>query len=68
MDFSVGGNADFGIWSLRFSADCREVIAGTSNNNLYVYNVLNLFSFFSYIVLKIERKDVEKYKGHKNEV
>ncbi|KNE68798.1 hypothetical protein AMAG_13439 [Allomyces macrogynus ATCC 38327] len=29
----------FGIWSLRFSSDGRELVAGTSNNGVYVFDV-----------------------------
>jgi DDB1- and CUL4-associated factor 11 len=29
----------FGIWSLRFSGDGREIVAGTSNHSIYVYDV-----------------------------
>ncbi|KAK2858482.1 hypothetical protein FQN49_004692 [Arthroderma sp. PD_2] len=38
----------FGIWSLRFSGDGREIVAGTSNNSVIVFdletqqNILNL--------------------------
>ncbi|KAJ5555073.1 hypothetical protein N7535_007518 [Penicillium sp. DV-2018c] len=49
LDFSapIGGNAGarrdsalrFGIWSLRFSGDGREVVAGTSECSIIVYDV-----------------------------
>ncbi len=29
----------FGIWSLRWGADGREVVAGTGDHSLYVYNM-----------------------------
>lgn len=29
----------FGIWSIRFSGDGRELVAGTSNNSLVVYDI-----------------------------
>ncbi|ORZ31537.1 WD40-repeat-containing domain protein [Catenaria anguillulae PL171] len=34
-----GGAGRFGIWSLRFSADGRELVAGTSANSVIVYDV-----------------------------
>ncbi|KAI4259515.1 MAG: hypothetical protein LQ352_000702 [Teloschistes flavicans] len=34
-----GGHSNFGIWSIRFSGDGREVIAGTSNQSVYVYDI-----------------------------
>ncbi|KAF2150463.1 WD40 repeat-like protein, partial [Myriangium duriaei CBS 260.36] len=30
---------DWGIWSLRFSGDGREIIAGTSDSSIYVYDI-----------------------------
>lgn len=30
---------DFGVWSVRFSGDGREIVAGTSNNSVYVYDI-----------------------------
>ncbi|KAJ5965685.1 hypothetical protein N7481_012399 [Penicillium waksmanii] len=33
------GSSHFGIWSLRFSGDGREVVAGTSENSVVVYDV-----------------------------
>jgi WD repeat-containing protein 23 len=29
----------FGIWSVRFSADNRELVAGTSSNSIYIYDL-----------------------------
>ncbi|OCK83813.1 WD40 repeat-like protein [Lepidopterella palustris CBS 459.81] len=29
----------FGIWSLRFSGDGREIVAGTGDNSVYVYDI-----------------------------
>ena len=29
----------FGIWSLRFSGDGREIVAGTSDHSVYVYDI-----------------------------
>ncbi|KAL8643106.1 MAG: hypothetical protein Q9228_000286 [Teloschistes exilis] len=34
-----GGHSNFGIWSIRFSGDGREVVAGTSNQSVYVYDI-----------------------------
>jgi WD repeat-containing protein 23 len=39
LDFSMGRFDGFGIWSLRFSGDGRELIAGTSNSSIFVYDV-----------------------------
>lgn len=35
----AGGPGTFGIWSLRWSADTREIIAGTGDYSVYVYDV-----------------------------
>ncbi|KAL8699906.1 MAG: hypothetical protein Q9224_001210 [Gallowayella concinna] len=35
----TGGYSHFGIWSIRFSGDGREVVAGTSDHSVYVYDV-----------------------------
>ncbi|KAL8863475.1 MAG: hypothetical protein Q9178_000156 [Gyalolechia marmorata] len=34
-----GGYSHFGIWSIRFSGDGREVVAGTSDHSVYVYDI-----------------------------
>ncbi|KAL9587224.1 MAG: hypothetical protein Q9212_000383 [Teloschistes hypoglaucus] len=34
-----GAHSNFGIWSIRFSGDGREVVAGTSNQSVYVYDI-----------------------------
>ncbi|KAL8972209.1 MAG: hypothetical protein Q9183_000667 [Haloplaca sp. 2 TL-2023] len=34
-----GGSSHFGIWSIRFSGDGREVVAGTSDHSVYVYDI-----------------------------
>lgn len=45
LDFSGAGEEDsnsyqgFGIWSVRWSGDGREIIAGTNNESVYVYDV-----------------------------
>lgn len=40
LDFSrSGGNYHSGIWSVRFSSDGRELIAGTSDASIYVYDI-----------------------------
>lgn len=33
------GRTGFGIWSLRFSGDGREIVAGTSDHNVLVYDL-----------------------------
>ncbi|KAG5982323.1 hypothetical protein E4U55_002055 [Claviceps digitariae] len=33
------GRHDFGIWSIRFSGDGRELVAGTTRNTLVVYDI-----------------------------
>ncbi|CAF9912526.1 MAG: hypothetical protein GOMPHAMPRED_007682 [Gomphillus americanus] len=33
------GSQRFGIWSIRFSGDGREIVAGTSDNSVYVYDI-----------------------------
>ncbi|KAL8889938.1 MAG: hypothetical protein Q9215_002863 [Flavoplaca cf. flavocitrina] len=35
----TGGYSHFGIWSIRFSGDGREVVAGTSDHSVYVYDI-----------------------------
>jgi len=44
LDFSNTGDSRrygsrWGIWSVRFSGDGREIVAGTSDHSLYVYDV-----------------------------
>lgn len=34
-----GGGSRFGIWSLRFSGDGSEIVAGTSDQSVYVYDL-----------------------------
>ncbi|KAL9599967.1 MAG: hypothetical protein Q9179_003384 [Wetmoreana sp. 5 TL-2023] len=34
-----GGYSNFGIWSIRFSGDGREVVAGTGDHSVYVYDI-----------------------------
>jgi WD40 repeat protein len=34
-----GYHHSFGIWSLRWGADGREIVAGTGDHSLYVYNM-----------------------------
>lgn len=34
-----GGYGGFGIWSLRFSHDAREIVAGASDGQIFVYDV-----------------------------
>ncbi|KAK9459942.1 WD40-repeat-containing domain protein [Lipomyces oligophaga] len=42
LDFNVGTTSRyhrFGIWSLRFSADGRQIVAGSNDQSLYVYDI-----------------------------
>lgn len=39
VDDELAARNNFGIWSLRWSPDGREVIAGTGDKSLYVYDV-----------------------------
>ncbi|XP_068662481.1 LEC14B homolog [Aristolochia californica] len=40
LDFSADGDEDsFGIFSVKFSTDGRELVAGTNDNSLYVYDL-----------------------------
>lgn len=34
-----GFHMSFGIWSIRFSGDGREIVAGTGDNSVYVYDI-----------------------------
>ncbi|KAF1913824.1 WD40-repeat-containing domain protein, partial [Ampelomyces quisqualis] len=34
-----GFHTYFGIWSIRFSGDGREIVAGTGDNSVYVYDI-----------------------------
>ena len=45
----------FGIWSLRFSGDGREIVAGTSDDSVYVYDVES-------------RQSVLRIPGHSDDV
>lgn len=31
--------SSFGIWSIKWSSDNREIVAGTGDNSLYIYDV-----------------------------
>lgn len=41
LDFSVNdeGEYSFGIFSVKFSSDGRELVAGTSDESIYVYDL-----------------------------
>ncbi|KAJ3012853.1 DDB1- and CUL4-associated factor 11 [Thoreauomyces humboldtii] len=39
LDFDQDDDDGFGIWSVRFSGDGREIVAGTSSHCLYVYDI-----------------------------
>lgn len=43
LDFSVGGDIEgersFGIFSVKFSTDGRELVAASSDDSIYVYDL-----------------------------
>ena len=39
MICSYDRHGGFGIWAVRWSADGREILAGTGDSSLYVYNM-----------------------------
>ncbi|KAF1941516.1 WD repeat-containing protein-like protein 23 [Clathrospora elynae] len=45
----------FGIWSIRFSGDGREIVAGTGDNSVYVYDIER-------------RQSVLRIPGHQDDV
>ena len=45
----------FGIWSIRFSGDGREIVAGTSDHSIYVYDIE-------------KRQSVLRIPGHNDDV
>ncbi|KAF1354502.1 WD40 repeat-like protein [Lizonia empirigonia] len=62
LDFAnLGGNNPrgfhtyFGIWSIRFSGDGREIVAGTGDNSVYVYDIER-------------RQSVLRIPGHQDDV
>ncbi|KAK3172491.1 hypothetical protein OEA41_005813 [Lepraria neglecta] len=50
-----GGYSHFGIWSIRFSGDGREIVAGTSDHSVYVYDLET-------------RQSILSIPGHNNDV
>ncbi|KAJ5124189.1 uncharacterized protein N7515_008014 [Penicillium bovifimosum] len=40
---SLDRDDEFGIWSLRFSGDGREIVAGTSDDSIIVYDVERMY-------------------------
>lgn len=38
-NYGYRGHSSFGIWSLRFSGDGREIVAGTSDHSVVVYDL-----------------------------
>ncbi|KAK9729338.1 hypothetical protein K7432_000381 [Basidiobolus ranarum] len=55
LDFGQDEYPGFGLWSIRFSGDAREIVAGASDARIYVYDVET-------------RKIVSKNAGHEDEV
>ncbi|KAL1642844.1 hypothetical protein SLS61_009550 [Didymella pomorum] len=62
LDFSHLGTGStrgfhtyFGIWSIRFSGDGREIVAGTGDNSVYVYDIER-------------RQSVLRIPGHEDDV
>jgi len=41
LNFCTAGSRDrgFGIWALQYSADGRELVAGTSDQSIYIYDM-----------------------------
>lgn len=52
---SHGFLGDFAIWSIRFSGDGREIVAGTGDNSVYVYDIER-------------RQSILRIPGHEDEV
>ncbi|PSN70259.1 WD40 repeat-like protein [Corynespora cassiicola Philippines] len=52
---SRGFHTYFGIWSIRFSGDGREIVAGTGDNSVYVYDIER-------------RQSVLRIPGHQDDV
>ncbi|RMZ72138.1 wd repeat [Pyrenophora seminiperda CCB06] len=50
-----GFSSHFGIWSIRFSGDGREIVAGTGDNSVYVYDIER-------------RQSVLRIRGHQDDV
>ncbi|KAF1933817.1 WD40 repeat-like protein [Didymella exigua CBS 183.55] len=50
-----GFHTYFGIWSIRFSGDGREIVAGTGDNSVYVYDIER-------------RQSVLRIPGHEDDV
>ncbi|KAL5398913.1 hypothetical protein PMIN04_009478 [Paraphaeosphaeria minitans] len=62
LDFANTGSVNphgfhtyFGIWSIRFSGDGREIVAGTGDNSVYVYDIER-------------RQSVLRIPGHEDDV
>ncbi|KAI9825987.1 MAG: hypothetical protein M1819_007488 [Sarea resinae] len=49
------GYSHFGIWSIRFSGDGREIVAGTSDRSVYVHDIET-------------RQSILKISGHQDDV
>ncbi|ORY07976.1 WD40 repeat-like protein [Basidiobolus meristosporus CBS 931.73] len=55
LDFGRDEYPGFGLWSIRFSGDAREIVAGASDARIYIYDVET-------------RKVVSRSAGHEDEV
>ncbi|PWN53676.1 WD40 repeat-like protein [Violaceomyces palustris] len=55
LDFSNSSDDDVGIWSIRFSGDSREIVAGAHFGDIYVYDIE-------------ARKRVLRVEGHADDV
>jgi WD repeat-containing protein 23 len=54
-DGNIYGQGRFGIWSIRFSGDGRELVAGTNANSIIVYDIES-------------RRVLHRIVGHKDDV
>lgn len=59
LDFSMpsgrGAHSRFAIWSIRFSGDGREIVAGTGDSSVYVYDIE-------------QNKSILRIPGHQDDV
>jgi len=55
LNFAAGGRMDFGIWSIRFSADAKEIVAGANHGSIFLYDIES-------------RKTVLRIQAHQDDV